>query len=111
MTFDGEGTPLKRGLPEPGSWDLLVNATPVGTFPAVDETPIPAALLTGRAVYDLVYNPRVTRLQREAMAAGCVVVSGFEMLIRQAALQAEWWTGRPPDTAAMRAASGRPTTL
>jgi 3-dehydroquinate dehydratase/shikimate dehydrogenase len=111
MTFDGEGTPLKRGLPEPGSWDLLVNATPVGTFPAVDETPIPGALLTGRAVYDLVYNPRVTRLQREAMAAGCVVVSGFEMLIRQAALQAEWWTGRPPDTAAMRAASGRPTTL
>jgi len=103
--FDHAGTPLRSGLPAPGSWDVLVNATPVGTFPAVEETPIPAALLSGRVVYDLVYNPPVTRLQREASAAGCTVVGGLEMLIRQAGLQAAWWTGQPPTAEVMRQAA------
>ena len=44
--------------PARGSWDLLVNATPVGTAPAVDDTPWPGARFDGRFVYDLVYNPR-----------------------------------------------------
>ena len=48
--------------PRPGSWDLLVNTTPVGTAPGVTATPVPAASLCGgRTVYDLVYNPGRTR--------------------------------------------------
>ena len=48
-----------RGRRRPDSWDLLVNCTPVGMYPRVDETPVPASALTGRYVYDLVYNPPV----------------------------------------------------
>ena len=55
--------------PAPGSWDLLVNATPVGTSPAVDQSPLDAASLDGRLVYDLVYNPPRTRLLADAVAA------------------------------------------
>ena len=40
-------------------WDLLVNCTPVGMYPHVDESPLPASALSGRFVYDLVYNPPV----------------------------------------------------
>jgi 3-dehydroquinate dehydratase/shikimate dehydrogenase len=106
--FDDAGTPLRSGLPTPGSWDVLVNATPVGTFPAVEETPMPAALLTGSVVYDLVYNPPITRLQRDASAAGCTVVGGLEMLLRQAELQATWWTDQAPSAEAMRRAALAP---
>lgn len=90
-------TPVRSGLPPRGSWDVLVNATPVGTWPAISETPIPATSVAGGFVYDLVYNPLVTRLQREAEAAGCRVRGGLDMLVGQAELQAESWTGiRPP---------------
>ncbi|MBI2834650.1 MAG: type I 3-dehydroquinate dehydratase [Acidobacteria bacterium] len=88
-----------RGLalpPPPGSWDLLVNATPVGTFPRVEETPVAAHLLTGGFVCDLVYNPLDTRLLTEARAAGCGTLGGLEMLVAQAVLQCEWWTGQRP---------------
>jgi 3-dehydroquinate dehydratase/shikimate dehydrogenase len=92
--------------PAPGSWDLLVNATPVGTAPR-DETPWPNADLDGRFVYDLVYNPPLTRLLREAATAGCETLGGLEMLVAQAARQFEWWTGRPADAAVMRRAALR----
>jgi 3-dehydroquinate dehydratase/shikimate dehydrogenase len=91
--------------PEPGSWDLLVNCTPVGMHPHVDETPLDASLLTGRYVYDLVYNPTNTRLLREARAAGCQTIGGLEMLVAQAAEQFEWWTGRKPVVGIMREAA------
>jgi 3-dehydroquinate dehydratase/shikimate dehydrogenase len=92
------------GLPARGAWDVLVNATPVGSTPDTDRTPIPADHLTGQLVYDLVYDPPDTRLLREARAAGCRTVGGFEMLLAQARRQSEWWTGRMPDEGAMRAA-------
>ena len=83
--------------PVPGSWDLLVNTTPVGTAPHVDETPLPrAALAGGSTVYDLVYNPGRTRLLRDAEAAGCRTVGGLDMLAAQAERQFEWWCGARP---------------
>jgi 3-dehydroquinate dehydratase/shikimate dehydrogenase len=83
--------------PERGSWDLLVNCTPVGMHPHVDETPIDAGELTGRWVYDLIYNPMETRLLREAAGAGCQTIGGLEMLVAQAGEAFHWWTGvRPP---------------
>ena len=93
--------------PAPGSWDLLVNATPVGTAPAVDDTPWPGARFDGRFVYDLVYNPPVTRLLREAAAAGCATLGGLDMLVAQAQQQFLLWTGRLPDAGVMRAAAAR----
>ena len=85
--------------PPPGSWDLLVNTTPVGTAPHVDDTPVPAeALAGGGTVYDLVYNPARTRLLRDAEAAGCRTIGGLDMLAAQAVRQFEWWFGTRPST-------------
>lgn len=93
----GPGGAVAAFPPGAGTWDLLVNTTPVGTWPRVEDTPVPAPLLSGgRIVYDLVYNPPVTRLLREAAAAGCRTIGGLEMLIAQAERQFEWWTGQPP---------------
>jgi 3-dehydroquinate dehydratase/shikimate dehydrogenase len=91
--------------PEPGSWDLLVNCTPIGMHPKIDETPVPAELLTGRVVYDLVYNPQATRLLRDAAAAGCQTIGGLDMLVAQAEEQFQWWTGARPAEGVMRAAA------
>jgi shikimate dehydrogenase len=84
--------------PESGSWDLLVNCTPIGMHPKIEETPVAAEALTGRLVYDLVYNPRQTRLLREATGAGCQTIGGLDMLVAQAEEQFRTWIGaRPPD--------------
>jgi shikimate dehydrogenase len=86
--------------------DLLVNATSAGMEPAVDETPVPAELLKpGLTVFDVVYTPYETRLLREAAARGCRVISGLEMLVRQAALALELWTGMKAPLGVMREAA------
>ncbi len=91
--------------PEPGSWDLLVNCTPIGMHPRVDETPLDRSQLTGRCVYDLVYNPPTTRLLRDAQAAGCQIIGGLEMLVAQAHEQYQWWTDTRPPAGVMREAA------
>jgi 3-dehydroquinate dehydratase / shikimate dehydrogenase len=99
------GVAAGEALPEAGSWDLLVNATPVGTAPGDEQSPMPADALSGRFVYDLVYNPLRTRLLRDAEASGCETLGGLAMLVAQARRQFEWWTGRRPDGEVMRAAA------
>lgn len=91
--------------PEPGSWDLLINCTPIGMYPATDDSPIAAAQLTGRYVYDLVYNPSMTRLLRDAAARGCETIGGLEMLVAQAREQYQWWIGTKPQAGVMREAA------
>lgn len=88
---------------ESGGWDMLVNATPIGSLPRPDQSPVTPRLLEGgRIVYDLVYNPPTTLLMRDALAAGCRVIGGLEMLIAQAERQFTWWTGRPVPTTLFR---------
>lgn len=83
--------------------DILVNATSVGMSPHTDETPIPRRLLKAElAVFDVVYNPRQTRLLAEAGAVGAVTISGLEMLVWQGALAFELWTGHKAPAALMR---------
>lgn len=92
--------------PRQGSWDLLVNTTPVGTSPNVQETVVTAsAMAGGQTVYDLVYNPGRTRLMREAEAAGCETIGGLEMLVAQALQQFEWWCGNAPPVELFRTAA------
>jgi 3-dehydroquinate dehydratase/shikimate dehydrogenase len=96
--------------PDPSSWDLLVNATPVGTKPHADASPLPDDYLFhgGAMVYDLVYNPPQTRLLTTAERAGCRVLGGLDMLVAQAQAQFEWWTGgRPADRVMRQAALAR----
>ena len=56
--------------PPPAGWDLLVNTTPVGTWPQVDEAPIDRAAVTGGTVYDLIYNPRETHAAQVGTRGG-----------------------------------------
>jgi 3-dehydroquinate dehydratase/shikimate dehydrogenase len=91
--------------PPATGWDLLVNTTPVGTWPHVDESPLDRAAIQGRMVYDLIYNPAETTLLRWAREAGAETIGGLEMLVGQACLQFEWWTGRRADPAVMMTAA------
>ena len=85
---------------------LLVNTTPVGMWPDVDNSiwpdnvPIPRHL----TVFDLVYNPVETRLLQQAREGGAQAVSGIEMLIHQGAAAFELWTGSKAPIATMRGA-------
>ncbi len=75
--------------------DIIVNSTRVGMAPNASDTPFDASAFDGtEIVFDMVYSPLDTRLLRGAKAAGCVVVSGAEMFVRQAASQFELFTGR-----------------
>ncbi|MFL6228413.1 MAG: shikimate dehydrogenase [Pyrinomonadaceae bacterium] len=90
------------------NFDLVINATPLGTRGAQEsETVATAAELRGaRAAYDLVYNPSATRFLREARAAGCeIVVGGLAMLVAQAAAQFKLWTGAGAPVEVMRRAA------
>ncbi|MFC6222568.1 shikimate dehydrogenase family protein [Hymenobacter artigasi] len=69
---------------------LIINTTPLGTFPLVDECPrLPYEALTEQHyLYDLVYNPAETVFMAKGRAAGAQVKNGFEMLCLQA--EAAW---------------------
>ena len=88
--------------------EIVVNATPVGMRGhSAGTSPVPPPTLRGRLVaYDLVYNPLATRFLADAAAGGCRTISGLDMLVSQAALQFELWTGiRPPVNAMHNAAA------
>ncbi len=83
--------------------DGLIQTTPVGMWPDTEATPAAREHL-GRfkLVMDIIYNPLRTRLLREAAEAGCAVVDGLEMFVRQGAEQIRLWTGREPPVGLMR---------
>jgi len=93
----GELSPLSDGI------RLVVNTTPVGMFPEVGYSPWPEGLLFphGAVAYDLVYNPRETMFIQQARAEGLCTASGIGMLVEQAALSFETWTGLVPSRDAM----------
>jgi shikimate dehydrogenase len=81
---------------------LVVNTTPVGMYPNVDESIIPRALLrSDLIVYDLVYRPPQTKLLKEAKEVGATTIPGYKMLLEQAAESFRIWTGLEPPKEAM----------
>jgi shikimate dehydrogenase len=87
---------------------LIVNCTPLGMSPNVEASPWPEGVSfpRGAVVYDLVYNPSVTKFMAAARAAGLAASTGLGMLVSQAALSFERWTGlKPPFDPMFRAAS------
>jgi len=75
--------------------ELLVNASPVGMHPAVDQLPVPETWLRADLpVFDVVYNPLTTRLLALAHERGALTVDGVGMFAEQAALQFELFTGQ-----------------
>jgi len=86
-----------------GSWHLLISTVPAGAADAYAERMLRGDLVPA-AVLDVVYHPWPTRLAAAAEQTGAGVVSGFELLVRQAARQVELMTARTAPTAAMRRA-------
>ena len=82
--------------------DLVVNATPVGGKGEAVPAPPP---VPGMTVVDLLYRPPVTRLVASARAAGADAHGGLGLLLHQAALSFELWTGVQPPFEAMSAAA------
>jgi shikimate dehydrogenase len=94
-----EGT-LRQVLPDT---HVLIHCTPMGMWPNVHETSVPAILLhAGLTVMDIVYNPRDTKLLKDAKAAGCRTIPGLEMFLHQAAAQFELWTDQAAPADVMR---------
>ena len=86
--------------------DILVNTTPLGMTPNLEDAPpVNWALVRREAfVYDIIYTPSRTRFLREAEARGCRVQSGAAMLVGQGAEAFRLWTGIRPDEHAMETA-------
>lgn len=88
-------------------FDIIVNATPLGTKGALEnETILTAEQLRGaKLIYDLVYNPMETRLMREAKRANVPTIGGIEMLLAQGAKQFEIWTQKSAPIEEMKRAA------
>ena len=83
--------------------ELLINGTPVGMHPNVDESPYDTSKLHfSTIVFDAVYNPEQTLLVKGARKAGCRVVTGVDMFVRQAAMQFKLFTGQEAPLDVMR---------
>ena len=85
------------------SADIVVNATPIGMLTDGSSPLDAAALHAGQTVVDLVHTPLETPLLAAARAAGALPVDGLGMLVHQAAIAFEQWTGLPAPIAVMRA--------
>jgi shikimate dehydrogenase len=77
---------------------MIINATPVGMFPAEDQCPpLPYKYLTSKhLLYDLVYNPEETMFLKKGIEAGAQIKNGLEMLQLQAEMSWKVWNGRAP---------------
>jgi shikimate dehydrogenase len=76
------------------SYDLLLNSTPCGMYPNVDEIPIlPEILGKVRYLFDAIYNPTPTKLASEAQKRGVKTLNGMTMLVHQAVMSEIIWNG------------------
>lgn len=97
------GVAIERSQIRRQSFDLIVNATPVGMTPD-QHSPLTAAEVSAPAVFDMVYKPIETPLLRMAEKKGLRAISGLDMLIAQGAAQCTLWTGKPAPIGLMRRA-------
>ena len=84
------------------SADILINATPVGMQPNINESPVkPSALHNGLLVFDIVYNPQKTKLMSDAEKDGARTLGGLLMLVYQGFEAFKIWTGVEPSADTM----------
>ncbi len=83
-----------------GETELLVNTTPVGMYPHVEETPVSEIVMKklqpGAIAYDLIYTPNPTRFLKLAQQQGAIVIDGLPMLVNQGAAALEIWIQQTP---------------
>jgi 3-dehydroquinate dehydratase/shikimate dehydrogenase len=91
---------IKRSEVAKQSFDVIINATPLGMGNG-KQSPLEEKELNTQYVFDLVYVPAETRLIKMARAKGIHVIPGLEMFVQQGARQFEIWTGKPAPVAEM----------
>jgi shikimate dehydrogenase len=84
----------------------LINATSIGLFPNIDETPDIDfdSIMPGMVVCDVIPNPPSTPFLRRAAARGATILDGLGMLVYQGAIAFKMWTGYEPSVEVMHAA-------
>jgi shikimate dehydrogenase len=86
--------------------ELLVNTTPIGMSPLVEQSPVDAELLKklppGAIAYDLIYTPNPTQFLQLAQQQGAVAIDGLEMLVQQGAAALEIWLQQAVPVEVMR---------
>lgn len=85
---------LKRTELKKSSFDVIINATPVGTG-NLRESPLEENEINAKYVFDMVYDPLETRFLTLSKRRGAQIIPGIEMFVHQAARQFEIWTGKP----------------
>lgn len=99
---------LREVLPQA---DLIVNTTPIGMHPNVEQSPLDEAamqlLRPGAIAYDLIYNPNPTQFLQQAQQQGAIAIDGLEMLVQQGAAALKIWVGQAPPVDIMRQALQR----
>jgi shikimate dehydrogenase len=86
----------KRWTTEADQVELVVNATPIGMIPDIEQSPIEEHekdALIGKIVYDIVYKPIDTKLLQYAHHVMCDTIDGVGMLVNQGAEAFKLWTG------------------
>jgi 3-dehydroquinate dehydratase/shikimate dehydrogenase len=91
---------MKRADVAKSSFDVIINATPVG-MGANKQSPLDEKELNTKYLFDLVYVPAETKLMKMAKAKNIQVIPGLEMFVQQGARQFEIWTGKPAPVAEM----------
>lgn len=80
--------------------DVIINTTPLGMFPNINNTPLPKyQFRSDQIIFDMVYNPSETLLLKNAKSHGAVCISGLDMFIGQGLRQIELWLDKPIRTA------------
>lgn len=73
--------------------DIIINTTPLGMFPYIQDSPLPNYKFNqDQVIFDMVYNPVDTKLLKQAKQDGALTISGLEMLIGQGIRQIELWS-------------------
>jgi 3-dehydroquinate dehydratase/shikimate dehydrogenase len=86
---------LKRTDLKKHTFDVIINATPLGMEGAPKQSPLSEKEIQTKYAFDLVYSSPETPFAKAAVAAGATVISGVEMFVQQGARQFETWTGKP----------------
>jgi shikimate dehydrogenase len=87
---------------------LLINTTPLGMTPHLEQSPVEEDLMSGLSssaiAYDLIYTPRPTRFLQQAADQGATIIDGLEMLVQQGAAALRLWLQKPVPVDIMRQA-------
>ena len=95
LAREAEAKTIRRDQVAKTTFDVIVNATPVGMAGNKQQTILEEKELNARLVFDMVYNPIDTPLLKMARSKGSAVITGAEMFVQQGAEQFQLWTGKP----------------